>query len=64
LRLSNASLAEKLNLLLTSQQPIELTQINKLGHPLMNKNKKACQRSPCGAKMWNSHIFLSFIMLI
>jgi hypothetical protein len=27
-------------------------------------DEKACQRSPFGAKMWNSHIFLSFIMLI
>jgi hypothetical protein len=27
-------------------------------------DKKACQRSPFGAKMWNSHIFFSLIMLI
>jgi len=30
----------------------------------LNKIQKACQRSPFGAKMWNSHIFFSLIMLI
>jgi len=29
----------------------------------MKQEKKACQRSPVGAKMWNSHISVTYILI-
>ena len=31
---------------------------------LVQSNEKACQRSPFGAKMWNSRFFFSIVVLI